>query len=161
MSLSDTIDAIIKESRSVERELRWFLSVLRMPAIVSTEVMGSGDPVSPDEQDQRQQRRDAISDATIQHQNLMLGAMQHVPLHLFSDAFDTLVDHDQQSDIINADSATTRMLMASHTKLGETNDAAKRLLAKAASVSELGNRMDTQTVAWHSGGRDSRTSSQC
>ena len=35
MSLSDTIDAIIKESTSVERELRWFLSAL--PAIVSTE----------------------------------------------------------------------------------------------------------------------------
>ena len=35
MSLSDTIDAIIKESSSVERELRWFLSAL--PAIVSTE----------------------------------------------------------------------------------------------------------------------------
>ena len=40
MSLSDTIDAIIKESSSVERELRWFLSAL--PAIVSTEVMGPG-----------------------------------------------------------------------------------------------------------------------
>ena len=38
MSLSDTIDAIIKESASVERELRWYLSAL--PAIVSTEVSG-------------------------------------------------------------------------------------------------------------------------
>ena len=47
-ALSDTTDAIIKESTSVERELRWFLSAL--PAIVSTEVMGSGDPVSPEEQ---------------------------------------------------------------------------------------------------------------
>ena len=40
MSLSDTIDAIIKESSSVERELRWFLSAL--PAIVSTEPCGHG-----------------------------------------------------------------------------------------------------------------------
>ena len=30
----------------------------------------------------------------------MLGAMQHVPLHLFSDVFDALVT--QQSDIVNA-----------------------------------------------------------
>ena len=36
MSLSDTIDAIIKESTEVERELRWFMSAL--PAIVSTDV---------------------------------------------------------------------------------------------------------------------------
>ena len=39
MSLSDTIDAIIKESSSVERELRWFLSAL--PVIVSTELAWS------------------------------------------------------------------------------------------------------------------------
>ena len=29
MPLSDTIDAIIKESTGVERELRWFMSALR------------------------------------------------------------------------------------------------------------------------------------
>ena len=81
MSLSDTIDAITKERSSVEREPRWPISAL--PAIVSTEVMGYGDPVSSEEQDQRQVRRDAIADATIQNQNLTLGAMQHVQLHLF------------------------------------------------------------------------------
>ena len=132
MSLSDTIDAIIKESTSVERELRWFLSAL--PAIVSTEVMGYGDPVSSEEQDQRQVRRDAIADATIQNQNLMLGAMQHVPLNLFSGAYESTLS-GQQAEIVNADRATTRMLMASHTKLGENNEEAKRLLAKASSVS--------------------------
>ena len=45
MSLSDTIDAIIKESTSVERELRWFLSAL--PAIVSTEHLKGSFPASP------------------------------------------------------------------------------------------------------------------
>ena len=43
MSLSDTIDAIIKESSSVERELRWFLSAL--PAIVSTENSAHRNPL--------------------------------------------------------------------------------------------------------------------
>ena len=118
---------------------------------------GSGDPVSPEEQDQssRQQRGVAIHDATIQNENL-LGAMQHVPLHLLLGAFDALVN--QQSDAITADCATTRMLMASHTKLGENNEGAKRLLAKVSAVSELGNKMDTQ---WRGIKVDSRTSTQC
>ena len=74
--------------------------------------MGTGDPASPEEQIMRQDRDRAIRDATIQNTGLMLGAMQHVPLYLFSDAFEQIVD--QQTSIVNADRETTRLLMASH-----------------------------------------------
>ena len=55
MSISDTIQEMIMASQSAAQDMPWFLAAL--PAIASTEVMGSNDTNDADYIIRRQQRK--------------------------------------------------------------------------------------------------------